>query len=155
MSTCGTFFVFRYFQMERFGAVPRLPKSAKMPSCSTSSCVRGTVFDGSYASSLTLKSIFRPLTPPCALTYAKYAPSAAGIVLYSDATPVSGNVPPILIVVDVTPGSARCAPDAAVAATDTTNATAATATRLLSFALLRPPYLQCWPEPDIAPGTGL
>ena len=73
--------------MARFGAVPRLPKTANTLFCSTSCCVSGTVFDGSYASSRTVKSIFRPLTPPWSLTYAKYALSAAGIVLYSDATP--------------------------------------------------------------------
>ena len=107
--------------------MPRLPKTANTLSCSTSCCVSGTVFAGSYASSRIVKLIFRPLTPPWSFTYAKYAPSAAGIVLYSDATPVSGNVPPILIDVYVIPGSAWCAPTAALTAMPRNTATPARA----------------------------
>ena len=46
---------------------------------------------------MVLSLILRWKTPPCALTYAYHACSAAGIVLYSAAGPVYGNVPPIRI----------------------------------------------------------
>ena len=80
----------------------------------------------------------RPLTPPWSLTYAKYAASAAGIVLYSDATPVSGNVPPIVIDEDVMPGSALCAPNAAVTATAAMTMTPANTASTLPFMPIRP-----------------
>ena len=48
--------------------------------------------------------ILRPLTPPCAFTYLKYASAPRPTEANSAAGPVIGTVPPIVIVVDVTPG---------------------------------------------------
>ncbi len=48
----------------------------------------------------------RPLTPPSALTYLKYASAPRPTEPKSAAGPVSGTVPPIVIVVAVTPGAA-------------------------------------------------
>src|SRR5262245_41598881 len=135
--------------MARFGAVPRLPKIANTWFCSTSCCVAGTVFDGSYASSRTVKLILRLLTPPWSLTYAKYALSAAGIVLYSEATPVGGNVPPRSIEVDVMPGSARCAPEAAEAATAAISASPTRTATSLPFLPINPPRPRWTTEYDV------
>ena len=51
-------------------------------------------------------SILRPLTPPLALTYLKYASAPRATDAYCDAEPVSGAVPPSRIEVGVTPGIA-------------------------------------------------
>ena len=48
--------------------------------------------------------IFRPKTPPRALTYLKYASAPRPIEPKSAAGPVIGTVPPTVIVVAVTPG---------------------------------------------------
>ena len=48
--------------------------------------------------------IFRPFTPPCALTYLKYASAPRPTEPKSAAGPVIGTVPPIVIVLAVTPG---------------------------------------------------
>src|SRR5581483_28195 len=69
--------------------------------------------------------ILRPFTPPCAFAYWKYAFSAFGIAPYSAAGPVSGNVPPIVIVDFVTPGVAVLAANA----TETRVAATASTTR--------------------------
>jgi hypothetical protein len=100
--------------------------------------VSGTVFDGSYESSRILKSIFRPLIPPLSLMYWKYAFSAVGMILYVDAKPVSGNVPPILIVVALMPGSACRAPDAPVTNTAARTAIPASTAGTLPFLPIRP-----------------
>ena len=55
--------------------------------------------------------------------YEKYAFIATGIVAYSDAGPVSGNVPPILMVVGVTPVSADAVDAVAPMAATRTRAT--------------------------------
>src|SRR5919201_6937877 len=48
--------------------------------------------------------IFRPWTPPWALTYLKYAFALGPTTPNDDAWPLSGTVPPITICFDVTPG---------------------------------------------------
>ena len=65
--------------------------------------------------------IFRPFTPPCAFTYLKYASAPRPTEAKSAAGPVIGTVPPIVIVVDVTPG----APPASAAGTRTAAAASA------------------------------
>ena len=54
-------------------------KMAKTLSCRTSCLTALVVLLGSYASSRYLKLILRPLMPPCALTYLKYASDAGAI----------------------------------------------------------------------------
>ena len=49
--------------------------------------------------------ILRPFTPPCALTYLKYASAPDPTDANSAAGPVIGTVPPIVIVLAVTPGA--------------------------------------------------
>ena len=85
-------------------SVPIVLKTANTLSFSTSSRVNWTVFDGSYASSRYRYLILRPFTPPCALTYLKYASAPRPTEPKSAAGPVIGTVPPIVIVVAVTPG---------------------------------------------------
>src|ERR1700745_1610255 len=53
---------------------------------------------------MVLSTILRWKMPPRAFTYAYHACSATGIVLYSAAGPVYGNVPPIRICLLETPG---------------------------------------------------
>src|SRR5215211_940110 len=48
--------------------------------------------------------IFRPYTPPWALTYLKYAFAPGPTVPNADALPLRGTVPPIRICFEVTPG---------------------------------------------------
>ena len=53
-----------------------------------------------------MSTIFRPFTPPRALTYLKYASAPRATEAYADAAPDSGEVVPRRIDVGVTPGSA-------------------------------------------------
>src|SRR5215211_4176771 len=81
-----------------------------------------------------------PSDPFRELMYAKYAFIAAGIVAYTDARPVSGNVPPMLMVRAVMPASvdADVALDAATPS-DTTSATA----KSTAFLMLTPSGERC------------
>ena len=61
--------------------------------------------------------ILRPLTPPCAFTYLKYASAPRPTEPKSAAGPVIGTVPPIVIVDELTPGCAWLPASAAGTAT--------------------------------------
>jgi hypothetical protein len=106
-------------------AVPRLEKTAKTPSSSTSLRVSWTVCAGLYASSYVRYEILRPWTPPLAFTWSKYARAPAATVPKAAASPVSGTVPPRRTLVGVTPGSAaEPAPADAASASAVTTAAA-------------------------------
>ena len=89
-----------------FCSVPSELKTAKTLSCSTSWRVAWIDCAGLYASSTILYSNFRFATPPFALTESRYAFAPRATEAYAAAGPVSGDVPPRTIDVDVMPGSA-------------------------------------------------
>ena len=92
--------------MARFDSVPSVLKTANTLSCSTSRRTACTVCAGLYASSTMRYSIFRFATPPPAFTKSKYAFAPRATEAYDAAGPVSGDVPPMTMVVALMPGSA-------------------------------------------------
>ena len=86
--------------------MPSVLKTANTLSCSTRRLTPCTVCAGLYASSTIRYSIFRFATPPFALIESKYAFAPRATDAYEAAGPVSGDVPPSRIDVELTPGSA-------------------------------------------------
>src|SRR6188508_2372426 len=98
---------------------------AKTPSSSTSRSVACTASAGSETSSTTLYEIVRPLTPPRALTYRKYAPAPRTTAADGDCGSERVAVPPSRIVVTSIPGSLREAAVAPAASTPASRSSAA------------------------------
>src|SRR5689334_7783936 len=80
--------------------------------------------------------IFRPLTPPCAFAYEKYAAIPPGIGAYPEAGPLSGNVPSSKIVLAVTPGVADGVAPAVTTRTPDTATAAASSSNVFFMRLL-------------------
>ena len=88
-------------------AVPSAPTIAITLSFKINSLVMLMASCGMYLSSLMIKLILRPFTPPLAFTYAKYAFMAGATLLYPVAAgPVWGTVMPSFISLLLTPTSA-------------------------------------------------
>src|SRR3954447_24846650 len=104
--SCGTLDWLRKSRIARLFDVPSVLNIANTRSCCTSWRTACTVRAGSYPSSRYLYSIFRPFTPPRALTYLKYASAPRAPAPADDPSPESGAVPPIRIESSLTPGSA-------------------------------------------------
>src|SRR5215218_8523536 len=100
-----------------------------------------------------------PSGPFRVLTHLKYASIPRGIGAYSDAGPLSGNVPPIVIVVLVTPGAAvepaRLSTRANAPGMHTASAVSTAASAISALFTCLPPPSKCPCAPYRTPPQGI
>src|ERR1700733_3657174 len=103
--SCGTFCSFRYRRIARFPSVPKVLKTKRTLSFSTSLRARSMELGASGELWTLTKLTLRPLTPPRSLIIRKYEASARATAAYSLSDGEEGAMLPIFISVSEAPGS--------------------------------------------------